>query len=160
MTLIVFVCLCKHFQIHMLFPNVFSFSGTPEPPVLQATPLGPTSIAVSWNMLSSVTYQLRYRMQGGNTWIPVSDNIPSDETARTLTELTANRVYEIEIRATTIEGNLPSPPNSTLAMTSELNISTCHIMRTFGELMFFALYGLSFVKFQEGYLITFVTFDY
>ena len=70
-------------------------------------------------------------MQGGNIWIPVSDNIPSDETARTLTELTANSVYEIEIRATTIEGNLPSPPNSTLAMTSELNISTCYIIRDF-----------------------------
>ncbi|XP_065883664.1 neural cell adhesion molecule 1-like isoform X2 [Dysidea avara] len=96
--------------------------GTPEPPVLQATPLGPTSIAVAWNMLSSVTYRLHYRMQGGNIWILVSDNIPSDETTRTLTELTANRVYEIEIRATTIEGSLPSPPNSTLAMTTPAKI--------------------------------------
>jgi len=95
------------------------FSGTPESPVLQTLSVSSTSVVVSWNMLSSVTYQLRYRMQGDETWTLISSNILSDITMYTLNGLTANRVYEIEIMATTIEGRLQSPTNTTLATTSK-----------------------------------------
>ena len=99
---------------------LFCFSGTPEPPILQASSSSPTSVLVSWSMLTSVTYQLRYRMQGLMTvWITVDNDIPSTETSRRVNDLMPNTVYEFEIRATATDNDLQSPANITSAITSE-----------------------------------------
>ena len=58
-------------------------------------------------------------MQGDDTWTLISDDISSDITMYTLNGLTANRVYEIEIMATTIERRLQSSTNTILATTSK-----------------------------------------
>jgi len=58
-------------------------------------------------------------MQGDDTWTLISSNISNDITIYTLNGLTANRVYEIEITASTTIGNLQSFPNIIVATTSE-----------------------------------------
>ena len=73
------------------------------------SPAGPTSLAVSWTDhpredLTITGYDIQFRKIDATDWIPW-DNPSLAGTSETITTLTPNQEYEVQVRANTTDGN-------------------------------------------------------
>ena len=81
----------------------------PDEPTVSPTPGSTTSLDVSWTAPGNdgrpaeITYDLRYRVDGTPGWDDGPQNLTG--TSTTITGLTANTTYDVQVRATNAEGD-------------------------------------------------------
>ena len=97
--------------------NVIEPPGRPAAPSVSSVAGSTTSLSVMWTAPVNTgpaidTYDLRYRPGTSGSWINGPQNV-SGTTSETITGLTANTLYQVQVQATSGEGNSPwSPPGS------------------------------------------------
>ena len=96
--------------------NVIEPPGRPAAPSVSSVAGSTTSLSVMWTAPSNTgpaidNYDLRYREGTGGSWINGPQNVSG--TNATISGLTANTLYQVQVQATSGEGDSPwSPPGS------------------------------------------------
>ena len=96
--------------------NVIEPPGRPAAPSVSSVAGSTTSLSVSWTAPSNTgpaidNYDLRYRQGTSGSWINDPQNVSG--TNATISGLTANTLYQVQVLATNAEGDSPwSPPRS------------------------------------------------
>ena len=94
--------------------NVIEPPGRPAAPSVSSVAGSTTSLSVMWTAPENTgpaidTYDLRYRQGTSGSWINGPQNVSS--TSATISGLTANTLYQVQVLATSSEGGSPWSPS-------------------------------------------------
>ena len=90
--------------------------GQPAAPSVSSVANSTTSLSVTWTAPTNTgpaidDYNLRYREGTSGPWIPSPQGMSVSGTSATITGLTANTLYQVQVQATNSDGNGPWSPS-------------------------------------------------
>ena len=91
------------------------------PTNLAVSNVSATSATASWNAVTGASYDIRYRATGTTTWTTASSNT----TSYSISGLTANTQYEVQVRSKCPDNSTSNYSSSTTFTTTDTSTSYC-----------------------------------